>query len=109
MSEAAKRIRQSRRLLMRHSLRDFGWRLGGSCLGWVAVAAPLLSLAGCGPAPPKPEELGRVVFDPLEMPFGPKRFKLPELKEQPPSPEPPPGYHPDHPGHADEQAAPKGE
>lgn len=74
------------------------------------VAVTLLfSLSGCGPAPPKPEELGRVVFDPLEMPGGHKRFALPELKEEPGSSESPPGDHPDHPGHADGKADRKGD
>jgi len=74
-----------------------------------SVVALLFSLSGCGPAPPAPEDLGRVVFDPAEMPGGQKRFELPELKEEPPSSEAAAGDHPDHPGHADEKVHRAGE
>jgi len=74
-----------------------------------AAVTLLFSLSGCGPAPPAPKELGRVVFDPAEMPGGQKRFKLPELKEEPPSSEAARGDHPDHPGHADEKTHREGE
>jgi hypothetical protein len=49
---------------------------------------PLLS--GCEAEPPSRQELGRIVFNPAEVPGADKPYTLPEyLRNAPPAPEPP--------------------
>ncbi|HUY36556.1 MAG TPA: hypothetical protein VMV69_27720 [Pirellulales bacterium] len=45
----------------------------------------LLSLTGCAPSPPKPEELGRVVYDPTQVPGMDKPYRAPERDKLPTS------------------------
>jgi hypothetical protein len=40
-----------------------------------------IGVSGCAPSPPKPEELGRVVYDPSEVPGMDKPYHPPELDE----------------------------
>jgi hypothetical protein len=40
-----------------------------------------LGVSGCAPSPPKPEELGRVVYDPAEVPGMDNPYRPPELDE----------------------------
>ena len=71
------------------------------CNRWKMSAVLLACVAGCEPPPPSPEDLGRVVVDPGEVPGGQKPFTLPELKSVPPGEgKSPPGAGGDnHQGH----------
>ncbi len=40
-----------------------------------------MGVSGCTPSPPKPEELGRVVYDPAEVPGMDNPYRPPELDE----------------------------
>ncbi len=45
------------------------------------AAVYLVSVTGCAPSPPKPEQLGRVVYSPSQVPGLDEPYKLPELEK----------------------------
>ncbi|HVC95353.1 MAG TPA: hypothetical protein VND64_16780 [Pirellulales bacterium] len=49
----------------------------------ILAAVFLVGVTGCTPSPPKPEELGRVIYDPAAVPGLDDPYRPPELDEFP--------------------------
>jgi hypothetical protein len=46
----------------------------------IVAAVMLLGVAGCAPSPPKPEELGRIVYEPRQIPGMDNPYEVPEVE-----------------------------
>jgi hypothetical protein len=61
---------------------SFPWQFSRFSKRFIPAAILLASLTGCAPSPPKPVELGRVIYDPAQVPGMDNPYQLPESEQK---------------------------